>query len=730
MNIDEKRIFDRVLTSTEACLGAVFCSYTFEPAYFEEQVLRVLLKLRSDPDEEAVAYHEEARRLLIETPVACFVDASVRRPGRRLPYDAHLVRARTFHPKVTLVLFESEARLAVGSGNVTKAGLEGNTELFFFRALPYVDVAAAALLRDVLGFFEACAALAEGEATQLALVRQALVDRLPPAPEVRDARGEDVQLVHTFTGRLLDRLDEALPGKTTIVRVGVLAPFFEQDDLAASDTEDGMNAVLAQLLALRPSKGAVLDVGVPWGNAPIAAPPASAAPRLEDGVGGLWAWRRSADDDGGAARVDYLVVTAVTEKSVRTRDAGGNDRRLERPRCEADIAAGNLWRVPRPLVHAPRAILSRLAATRDVQLWLHPAASLSAGGRPRRRPLHAKVFLVATQTRGVLHTFVLMGSANASKMALDKSVDQGGNVEAGILCRLDGEVGLRDVLPSLFRHELAEVDLVEREMSAAPADLSACIDEIVHDAAARTLTIQWVSPPPFALGDWSARYVEKELLIGNGNPTDDTQAADFDLLPASAELTFVSGGGEWSVPIRVLDLAHLPSNALLGALGLRELLALLGRRLGVERLAAIEAQRGPAGLSTVLDAVFGDGLNPTDIFKAWWGAADDLRRAVTVGAFRGRLVGPLGVCTAWEHLRVLPEAQLSRDEVWIYGCELLRELSQITLPDTPDAATRAQLLTEVTDRLRGDLATLAPPHEGRAWLEAVSSFYGVGESHV
>jgi hypothetical protein len=149
VKIEARRLVDQVLAADKPCLGAVFCTYTFDPAYFEEHVLRVLLRLSGDPEEDGARFHEEARAALRETPVACFIDASVRRAGRRLPYDLHLIRKRTFHPKVILVLYEDEARLAVGSGNLTRPGVEDNAELFFHRSLRYDDpVDAAEQLRN------------------------------------------------------------------------------------------------------------------------------------------------------------------------------------------------------------------------------------------------------------------------------------------------------------------------------------------------------------------------------------------------------------------------------------------------------------------------------------------------------------------------------------------------------------------------------------------------------
>jgi len=726
VRFEERRVVDQALAAEEPCLGAVFCSYAFDPAYFEEHVLRSVLRLQGDPDEDPARFHEEARRALQEVPVACIVDASVRKPGRRLPYDVHLVRRRTFHPKVILVLFESEARLAIGSGNVTKSGLEQNTEMFFVRRLPYTDIAAAALLLDVDEFLGECAALAETPGTQLDLVRRTLTNRLGTAPRSAPEQRTDVQFVSSFGGRLLDQLNRAIHESAKITRVGVLAPFFEQDDLDAGDAEGGLDSVLAELLAMRPSPGAVFDVGVPWENESVAAPTAEEPPSLDDGFGSLWAWRKRETLDGVAVeRMDYLVIDATAAKRIQATSAAGETCRLDRDTLEEEIAERRLWRVKKPVVHAPKVILRRLAQERPVHLWLHPTSGISPAGRVRQRPLHAKVMLVTTVYRGRTSTYALIGSANASRSALARGVAQAGNVEAGVLCRFEGEVLLHDVLPSLVSYSLDGVDLVEREAPLSNVDLSAWIDEVVHDAALRTVRITWHAVGPAPLGAWTLRYVDRELARGDGTPATDTVIETFDLDAASAEVSFLSGGGEWQLPIRVLDLAALPTNPLLASLGLRELLALLGRRVGAERLATLRAQRGAAGITSVLDAVFGEGFGPTDVFRAWWGAAEDLKLAATVAAFRRRLIGPTGVRTAWQHLEAVPDEVLSRDEVWVYGCELLRELQRVELSAGPDTKTKEALLADVVTELGGDLARLAPSVRSHAWMTVVSRFYGI-----
>lgn len=725
MKVPARRVLDEVIVANQRCLGAMFCSYTFDPVYFEDHVLRAVLRLSGDPDEDAGRYHEEARAALREAPVACFVDASVRGPGRRLPYDLHLVRARTFHPKVSLVLYETEARLAVGSGNLTRAGLERNTELFFHRTLRYDSPVDAALLRAVEGFFTGCAALCVGEVKGFADVRAVLQAYIAATPASDEA--VDVIFVDTFARAGLTWLSDAIPAEATITRVGVLAPFFERDDLAAADGETGLTSIIAQLVHLRPGSQPSLDLGVPWDDAPLARPATGLAPTLAAGPG-LWAVRGTDDVDGDEVdSIAYVNIASVGPKQVELR--GNLDRRkYARADLEALVEEGRLWPVPRPTVHAPGHILRRLAAELPVALWLHPSATLDTEGRPATRPLHAKAFLVTVTHHGQTSTYALIGSANASRVALGARVADGGNVEAGVIVRLEGAVSLVDLLPTLARSELDAVELVEREFPAAQVDLSAWIDEVVHHAELRTLTVVWAVDGPAPLDAWTLRYIDRVVAAGRGPISGSNQIGEFELAAASAELAFETSGRTWTIPIRVADLAMLPIRPGLEDLSLRALLAQLGRRVGGERLAAVRAQRGPSGVAAVLDAVFGEAFGPVDIFKAWWGLRDDLSSAPTVAAFRNHLHGTTGALAVWRRLSDAPADQLARPELWIYGCELCRELERVQLPVGPERQLRAELLGPVVASIRDDLRTLEPPGGDRAWIELVHRFYGTGET--
>ncbi len=721
MKIPQRKLIDSLVDEEEPCLGAAFCTYNFDPAFFEEQILRAVLKVRSDPDEQALAFHEEARAGLQATPVAVIGDASMCRAGRRLPYDLLLVRARTFHPKLALVVYETHARVIIGSCNMTRHGYDENVELVFARDLRYDNTADVATLRELDAFFDQSVALVPRRGSQLRLVQEALRARLGTAAPGGEV-DRDYQVLHPFGRSILDRLFDLIPSGATITRVGVLAPFFERDDSEVGE-RDAMTSLLTSLMERRASAGAILDIGASWIDAALAPAP-GAVPPIDSGLGGLWAWSTTEKTaEGNVERIDYLVPLSLGKAQLAYVDARGEKRRCDREDTLAGVETRRLWPVGRPTLRLPTQIVTHLQTRFELKLWLHPSTTLDEKGKVARRALHAKLFVIATKTRGKERTYVLMGSPNASRAAMLRSVEQNGNVELAVAAVVEGAHALVDFVPTLVLAPLDRVQMVEAEQTALEPDPSAWILDAVHDAAAKDLTIEWAKEAPSPLGAWTLSYAGKQLAHGDGPPAEPTVVLPFELLPTSAELKLAAGGREVSVQIRVADLAQLPVAAGLGALGLRELLALLGRRVGTERLATIIAQRGQGAADAMLEAIFGEGFGPIDVFKAWWGIAWELEQSLSVPAFRHRLTGPIGARMVWQRLRDEAGKGHGVDETWVYGCELIRALRRANVPAGPDQPTKVALVGELCAEIETDLSAIQPKAEGRAWLDAVTSFY-------
>ena len=87
MKVETKSAIEALTEKNSACLGAAFCTFTLDTKFLEEKVLPELLDIRSDPQEQASRFLEEARSRLREVPVVCIADGSVYRGGHRLPFD-------------------------------------------------------------------------------------------------------------------------------------------------------------------------------------------------------------------------------------------------------------------------------------------------------------------------------------------------------------------------------------------------------------------------------------------------------------------------------------------------------------------------------------------------------------------------------------------------------------------------------------------------------------------
>lgn len=706
------------LFAEEPCYGAAFCSYTFDPAFFENQILRGVLRIGTDPTEDTLRFLIEARVRLQETPVVCMVDAGMRQPGRRLPYDLLEVSQSTFHPKLALLLFGTYARLIIGSGNLTRGGYGENSEMFFRRDLPYDDAAAVGLLKAVAEFLREAGQRAGG--SQLTLLLEELGRRTRGVDAVDPT---DIVFLHSIKRAILPGFLSLIPESWTVQRISLMAPFHEQDD-AQSGLPDELFSV-AMKMAERAKSIAKLEVeiGVSWDDSPVR--PSDSAPyRLEERLGELWG--RIEERGEEQSRVEYFQLLELLPKQVRVLDQRGEARRWSRDELEAGLAQARVFPVQKPQVYGPvRAARSLAEQGAQLAVELYPARRVE-GGRPSRRPLHAKLLLVEAAWRGRSQTWVLVGSANASRAALLRSVEDGGNVETCIAFALEGSHRLADFAPELFRVPLDAVEILKREFPVPGPNLARWIESAVYHAEERQLAVAWAKTAEAPLGAWQLHYKSNHLASGDGPPDVPTFIENFILAADSAELILSAGKARAAIPILVDDLADLPPSPELAGLSLDELLALLGRRIDTERLGKIRSPGSRVPVSAVLTTIFGEGFGPVDVFKAWWNLARDLSDPRhSFQSFRLLLDGPYGARAVWSKLReAVSSGARSTDEGWFYGAELSKTIRELTLSESVDRAERQELLTQFACTLDADCASLLPPTAGRAWLDPIVRFYG------
>lgn len=723
MKIGSLQVLDQ-LVMEHTCIGAAFTSYGFDPVFFEGNVLRAVLRLASDPIEQPDRYHAEATRALQAAPVVAIVDGGERQAGRRLPYDLLEVNDRVFHPKSALLLYKQNARLMVGSGNLTFPGYGSNTELFLVLDLAYDDPAHVALLRA----YDACLLrirdLTRQRGSQLRLFREEFKRRLGDV--VGDATTSSVVLLDSLSDPIMEQLTQLLPNDAKIQRIGMLAPFYERDDTGELEVESVFGALLS-----RSSRRTVLDIGVRWENAQVEPHVGGGAASLKDGLGRLWGW---IGEHQGERVVEYRTPTAIGPSTVAFTDDRGDRRRWSADEARRAIEECAFWILPLPEAYAPaQAIAAARNAFGDLRLWLHPATRL-VEGHPVYRPLHAKLLTIAYRSKRSEQTLVLMGSANMSRRALLLKAGPGkGNVEFGLAFRLKGVHSIVDFASELVYAPASVLDFKEREFPEVGRNYALAVDEAVHDPAACTLKVTW-GPEAAQLPPWRLTYVDDELAHSDAAPATDLTVRDFVLRPASAEVVLHVGGKPYPISILVTDLVTLPAAPDGLALSLQELLMLLSRRIGAERAIDVAKRRKrtkkPNGDDddAGLDVFFGEGFSPTDVFRAWWAIAEDLCDPnISLTAFRLRLEGAMGASEAWKRmLEFLREGgMLSPTEVWFYGAELLRSLeTEVDLSAVMDATEKTKLLRQFNERIRKDLETVRFTGDDSAWVRRIQSFYG------
>lgn len=707
------------LFAEEPCHGAAFCTYTFDPLFFENQILRGILRIGTDPTEDTLRFLTEARAQLQQVPVVCIADAGMRQPGRRLPYDLLEVSDRTFHPKLVLLLFGTYARLLIGSGNLTRGGYGENAELFFRRELRYDDPAAVAVLSSVAEFLRAAEQQATAAGGQLTLLLHELKRR---TRGVEAAAPPDVAFLHSVEQAILPRFLSLIPESWVVNRISLLAPFHEQDPVRDALPEEAFSVAMKMAERARSLPRLEVEIGVSWDDPPIR-PDDSVPCALEQRIGELWGRLREEDAE---TRVEYFQLAELFPKQVRIIDQRGESRRWPREELEAELAQARVFPVSRPRVYGP-VLAARALAERGAQLAveLYPARR-SEGGRLLRRPLHAKLLLVEASWRGRSQTWVLVGSANASRSALLLSAQDGGNVEACLAFVLEGSYRLADFSPELVRVDLDAVEILNREFPVPAPSVARWIESAVFQPRDRRLTVHWARTAEYPLGKWKLLYKERLLAEGDGPPAAPTISDPFDLAADSAELSLRCSDMQGSIPILIDDLSALPIQEDLVGLSLDELLALLGRRLDQERLSILRSPRSRIPVTAVLQTLFGDGFGPVDVFKAWWNLARDLsdpRRSFL--AFRLLLEGPYGARAIWTKLREATTAgRLSTDEGWFYLAELCKTLREVTLTESVDRDERESLLKQFVTELDAELHPMLGASSKRSWLAPIVRFYG------
>lgn len=686
---------DLLRHGAEPPLAAVFLSYTFDPVFFEHELLAALLPLMADPEDNLQAFLAEGTRKLQEIPVLVMADSGHVRTGRRLPYDLLLAsERRTFHPKLSLLLHRDRALLVVGSGNLTTGGYGGNAESGAVLVIDYAED--GHLLWDVVDFLEKCGV--RGEAWGR------ILETLDPLSRRPSGRREGLpRFLHTFSGRpLLDQFLDGLPNDATVRSVGLLAPFHQED--GASPERAVMDRIVDSL-EKRCTGKLVLDVGLSWERNPVSSTNHETVD-IEAGLGQLWGIE---EGSGGKEQTLWFVLGKREDRS-RACDHGSMVQQRSTRELHQGIHDGKIWPVGSVEVAGPGSLVERVSGRSDLSLFVHPEFR-KRDGQVVGQPLHAKLLAVALSVGRERITHLLVGSPNASARAL---LDSGGNVECAVHLEIPGHHRLPTLCPDLVPCPAMLVSWRDLEFPAPQRNPVSFIEDAWHDPVRQVLAVTIRDKAPvLKLCYPRPNASSQQLFFGKVSGRMEKFFQPFELHPGMLELVVEAEGAEGRYPIRIVQVHELPSGTDKREWALEDVVGLYAGRSAVQLLSG----RTSHGQDSGDDAGGGDGcvplsgLPPRDVFRALFAMASEVTSPdLSPGAFRLLLEGQAGLL----HLaKLLVESarngKLLPAEAWIYGQELLRELAAGDMGSSPFGAQRKQRLNSFSEELRRELEQFEPP---------------------
>lgn len=226
-------------------IGCVATSYTFAPAFFEEECLGRFLKLESDAREDGPVYLiEREEKLSTVSCATALVDQHYCRGPRNLRWDLLPVRMperSVMHAKVSLLYWRNWFRIIVASANLTEDGYRRNQEIF--GVLDYFDGGRAPLdcLREIAAFLDEIARRTGIDGTHASPVFERLRTFLNKIQSIPESWGSaaPIDAKETFVRPVLvgpDRpsafatLQSQWPTQVPASDAYVTSPFFDQNE--------------------------------------------------------------------------------------------------------------------------------------------------------------------------------------------------------------------------------------------------------------------------------------------------------------------------------------------------------------------------------------------------------------------------------------------------------------------------------------------------------------------
>jgi len=227
-------------------IGCIATTYTFSASFFEEECLARFLQMETDPQREARLYYiEREEKLSGLMGVSVLVDRDHCNGNHNLRWDIVPVavpgQQGRLHAKVSLLLWENNVRVIIGSANLTESGYRLNYEVF--GCLDFNDRSdlPAVLLTEIVKYIEQVTWYSSGYNRKDSTVQKrmksqldwikSLSSRLPEVSSKKNA--VRVQFLPTGPGypTLFESIRENWPSNPLPTSAWIFSPFFDVNDL-------------------------------------------------------------------------------------------------------------------------------------------------------------------------------------------------------------------------------------------------------------------------------------------------------------------------------------------------------------------------------------------------------------------------------------------------------------------------------------------------------------------
>ena len=221
-------------------VGCIATTFTFSPAFFEEECLGRFLKLETDAVEDGPVYLIEREEKLAQIVCAAvIVDQHHCKGARSLRWDLHAARPEQgiLHAKIALLCWSRMVRIIIASANLTEDGYRRNREVF--GVLDYYENSKAPIriLQEVVAFLRQNLNLSLAD-TESPSLRRAMgfLERIGTMTrnwgiEPGRESNESVRVAPLLTGpgrpNLFDQISANWPGGAPPHSAWVLSPFFD-----------------------------------------------------------------------------------------------------------------------------------------------------------------------------------------------------------------------------------------------------------------------------------------------------------------------------------------------------------------------------------------------------------------------------------------------------------------------------------------------------------------------